>query len=111
MAVSQGRHRGQKPSAEMRAIAATDRPAVLARGMRWNPRNPIMARVTIDGSELEAQDGERLIDAVNRAGLQLSQVCYHPPVGPDSDLRYLSRRSRRQSIRRNPFVQSAISCC
>jgi formate dehydrogenase major subunit len=66
----------------MRAIAATNAPVVLARDVRWNPRNPIMARITIDGSEFEAQDGERLIDAVNRAGLQLSQVCYHAQLGP-----------------------------
>jgi predicted molibdopterin-dependent oxidoreductase YjgC len=73
---------GQRPLAEMRAIAGTNRPVALARGMRWNPRNPVMARITIDASEFEAQDAERLIDAMNGAGLQLSQVCYHPLLGP-----------------------------
>ncbi|MCU1338594.1 MAG: putative formate dehydrogenase [Bryobacterales bacterium] len=41
-----------------------------------------MPRISINGSELEARDGERLIDVINRAGLQLSQVCYHPQLGP-----------------------------
>jgi formate dehydrogenase major subunit len=44
--------------------------------------NTMTARISIDDNELEVQDGERLIDAINRAGLQLSQVCYHPQLGP-----------------------------
>ncbi len=42
----------------------------------------IMVRISIDDTELEVQEGERLVDAINRAGLQLSQVCYHPQLGP-----------------------------
>ena len=37
--------------------------------------------VTIDGIVREAKDGELLIDAINRAGTALSQVCYHPQLG------------------------------
>jgi len=39
-----------------------------------NQRNTMLARISIDANGLEVQDGERLIDAINRAGLQLSQV-------------------------------------
>src|ERR1700694_5741380 len=41
-----------------------------------------MARISINDTTFDAHDGERLIDAINRAGLQLSQVCYHPQLGP-----------------------------
>src|ERR1700741_3074198 len=41
-----------------------------------------MVRININGTEVEALDGERLIDVINRTGLQLSQVCYHPQLGP-----------------------------
>ena len=41
-----------------------------------------MARITIDGSVVEAEPGQRLIDAINRAGIELPQVCYHPQLGP-----------------------------
>lgn len=40
------------------------------------------ARIAVDGSEHAARDGERLIDVLNRAGVQLPQVCYHPQLGP-----------------------------
>ena len=36
----------------------------------------------IDGFVVEAQPGERLIDVINRAGIQVPQVCYHPQLGP-----------------------------
>ena len=38
--------------------------------------------VTIDGGIHEARDGERLIDVINRAGVALAHVCYHPQLGP-----------------------------
>jgi formate dehydrogenase major subunit len=41
-----------------------------------------MTRVTIDGVAQEAMSGERLIDVINRAGVKISQVCYHPQLGP-----------------------------
>jgi len=41
-----------------------------------------MIRLTIDGVVQEAASGERLIDVINRAGVQISQVCYHPQLGP-----------------------------
>jgi formate dehydrogenase major subunit len=41
-----------------------------------------MSTITLDGSLREARAGERLIDVINRAGVQLPQVCYHPQLGP-----------------------------
>src|SRR5271154_2104286 len=41
-----------------------------------------MIQILIDGTEYEATAGDRLIDAINRAGVPLSQVCYHPQLGP-----------------------------
>ena len=41
-----------------------------------------MITVTIDGVVQEATSGERLIDVINRAGVKISQVCYHPQLGP-----------------------------
>ena len=41
-----------------------------------------MISVTVDGIPQEAMSGERLIDVINRAGVKLLQVCYHPQLGP-----------------------------
>jgi formate dehydrogenase major subunit len=41
-----------------------------------------MTAVTIDGVAHEASSGERLIDVINRAGINIAQVCYHPQLGP-----------------------------
>jgi formate dehydrogenase major subunit len=41
-----------------------------------------MITVTIDGVVQEAESGERLIDVINRAGVKIAQVCYHPQLGP-----------------------------
>jgi len=41
-----------------------------------------MITVTIDGVVQQAMSGERLIDVINRAGVKISQVCYHPQLGP-----------------------------
>ena len=38
--------------------------------------------VLIDGSSHKARTGERLVDLINRMGLKLPQVCYHPQLGP-----------------------------
>src|SRR3984893_2507923 len=38
--------------------------------------------VIIDGSSHAARSGERLVDLINRVGLKLPQVCYHPQLGP-----------------------------
>ncbi|MCX6624647.1 MAG: formate dehydrogenase subunit alpha [Acidobacteria bacterium] len=38
--------------------------------------------VTLDGVVWQAAPEERLIDLINRAGIQTPQVCYHPQLGP-----------------------------
>src|ERR1700693_6248695 len=38
--------------------------------------------ILIDGSSHNAQIGERLIDVIVRAGVELPHVCYHPQLGP-----------------------------
>ena len=44
--------------------------------------SPTEIGVVIDGSTHAARPGERLVDLINRVGLKLSQVCYHPQLGP-----------------------------
>src|SRR6266481_4378626 len=41
-----------------------------------------MIPILIDGAEFQAKDGEPVIDVINRAGVQLPQVCYHSQLGP-----------------------------
>src|SRR5215475_588906 len=38
--------------------------------------------VTVDGEVHEPAPGERLIDLLNRHGVKVPQVCYHPQLGP-----------------------------
>ncbi|WP_034358541.1 formate dehydrogenase subunit alpha [Deinococcus phoenicis] len=39
-------------------------------------------QLQIDGGSYAARQGEPLIDALNRAQVELPQVCYHPQLGP-----------------------------
>jgi formate dehydrogenase major subunit len=41
-----------------------------------------MIEITLNGSSQKVNADERLIDVINRAGIQLPQVCYHPQLGP-----------------------------
>jgi formate dehydrogenase major subunit len=43
--------------------------------------NSAVEIVFIDGIEHKAREGERLVDLINRAGIKLAQVCYHPQLG------------------------------
>ena len=38
--------------------------------------------VTLNGSPQAIQPGERLIDLINRCGIEVPHVCYHPQLGP-----------------------------
>ena len=38
--------------------------------------------ISVDGLNTEAFEGEPLIEAINRCGRELAQVCYHPQLGP-----------------------------
>src|SRR5580658_4200 len=37
---------------------------------------------TINGTPMDIRSGESLIDLINRSGIQIPQVCYHPQLGP-----------------------------
>src|SRR3984957_16039944 len=39
-------------------------------------------KIVLNGSRREVTAGQRLIDAINQAGIELPQVCYHPQLGP-----------------------------
>ena len=41
-----------------------------------------MIQISIDGTPHDVSPGDGLIDAINRAGVPLSQVCYLPILGP-----------------------------
>ena len=41
-----------------------------------------MSVVTINGKAQQIIAGDRLIDVINRLGVELPQVCYHPQLGP-----------------------------
>ena len=38
--------------------------------------------VILNGAPQESKPGERLVDLLNRCGIQIPQVCYHPQLGP-----------------------------
>src|SRR5689334_14021165 len=38
--------------------------------------------ITVDGVIQQTSNGELLVDVINRSGIQLPQVCYHPQRGP-----------------------------
>lgn len=39
-------------------------------------------QIQVNGQAIDAVDGERLIDAINRASIEVPHVCYHPRLGP-----------------------------
>jgi hypothetical protein len=41
-----------------------------------------MTQISVNGTEFEAMGSARLIEAINRAGVQLPEVCYHPQRRP-----------------------------
>ena len=41
-----------------------------------------MSVVTINGKAQQIVEGDRLIDVINRSGVEVPQVCYHPQLGP-----------------------------
>jgi formate dehydrogenase major subunit len=49
-----------------------------AGGIGWEVN---MSTVTLDGKLQSVKDGERLLDLINREGISLPQVCYHPQLG------------------------------
>ena len=54
----------------------------LGRRLHREVKTRAMIQISIDGTPHDAAAGDRLIDAINRAGVPLSQVCYLPILGP-----------------------------
>jgi formate dehydrogenase major subunit len=50
--------------------------------MNYLEDKPVAIHVAIDGVVQEAQPDELLIDVINRVGVSLPHVCYHPQLGP-----------------------------
>ncbi|HVJ04478.1 MAG TPA: formate dehydrogenase subunit alpha [Candidatus Saccharimonadales bacterium] len=53
-----------------------------AGGFTPKGEKPRPFEISVDGLNCEAYEGELLIEAINRAGRELAQVCYHPQLGP-----------------------------
>ena len=47
-----------------------------------SPVNLPVCEITIDGAPATAYEGEHLINAINRTGKEIPQVCYHHHLGP-----------------------------
>jgi formate dehydrogenase major subunit len=47
-----------------------------------NAVDDLLHTVTVDGEVQQVTPGELLVQVINRAGVPLSQVCYHPQLGP-----------------------------
>ena len=43
---------------------------------------PFDTHVTVNGVPQPARLGEPLVEVINRASVELAQVCYHPQLGP-----------------------------
>ena len=58
--------------------------SVEKRLLNTHTRPPLEISITLDGATVAAATGELLVDVVNRArpDRHLSQVCYHPQMGP-----------------------------
>src|SRR5713226_8736904 len=54
----------------------------LARRVHLQDRRSLRMTILIDGAPNNAQVGDRLIDVIDRAGVELPHVCYHPQLGP-----------------------------
>src|ERR1700739_2416906 len=39
-------------------------------------------KIDVNGFQVDAVEGEHLIEAINRSGIKVPQVCYHTQLGP-----------------------------
>lgn len=62
----------------MGSIEVSEHPAPSLAGL---PADLPSCEIKIDGAPASAFAGEGLIDAINRSGKELAQVCYHPRLG------------------------------
>lgn len=70
--------------------------------------------ITINGKEVEAEQGRWLIDVLNEQGCDIPNFCYHPGLGPDGNCRmcqveYVSGRGNRLAISCNQPVVEGLN--
>jgi len=70
-------------------------------------------KVTINGKQYEANEGELLIDLCHRNGIEIPHFCYHPGLGPDGNCRmcqveFVSDRGSRLGISCNAVVAEGM---
>jgi NADH-quinone oxidoreductase subunit G len=46
-----------------------------------------MVKITIDGKEIEARDGDTVLNAALAAGIEIPHFCYHPAFAPEGSCR------------------------
>jgi len=46
-----------------------------------------MMKITIDGREIEAKEGQTVLEAANDAGIYIPNICYHPNLKPIASCR------------------------
>jgi hypothetical protein len=71
--------------------------------------NPVEVGVQIDGSIHAAHSGERLVDLINRIGLKLAQVCYHPQLGPIGTTRIRAFCATADRVSESPVASPAAT--
>lgn len=65
-----------------------------------------MMKLTIDAEEVEAREGETVLEAARRAGVEIPELCAHPAVSP-----YGACRLCLVEVKRNGRTRMAASCC
>jgi len=65
-----------------------------------------MMKLTIDAAEVEAREGETVLEAARRAGVEIPELCAHPAVAP-----YGACRLCLVEVKRNGRTRMAASCC
>lgn len=63
-------------------------------------------KLTIDGQEVEAREGETVLEVARRAGVEIPELCAHPAVSP-----YGACRLCLVEVKRNGRTRMAASCC
>src|SRR5271170_2563110 len=58
-------------------------------------------RIHVNGFQVDAIDGEQLIDAINRSGIKVPHVCYH---------KSLSARPSTSSLARPKLIPASTAC-
>ena len=41
-----------------------------------------MIKLTLDGRQVEAEDGQTILDVAKLAGIEIPTLCYHPAIPP-----------------------------